>query len=86
VTARVEEPASVADDHDDDSAVVAWDSWGRSQRMLLLSRRRDESGHSKNWRNILRGGFLLHAGLSHGDDHMEPIPRQLCDRYGINAD
>jgi ParB family chromosome partitioning protein len=42
VTARFQEPASGIDDHEDDSPVVAWDRWSRPQRMLLLSRRRDQ--------------------------------------------
>jgi hypothetical protein len=42
VTARVEEPASADDDHEDDSAVVAWDRWSKPQRMLLISKRREE--------------------------------------------
>jgi ParB family chromosome partitioning protein len=42
VTARVKEPASSADDNEDDSAVVAWDRWNRPQRVLLMSKRRDQ--------------------------------------------
>ena len=42
VTARVEEPASAVADHEDDSAVAAWDRWSGPQRMLLVSTRRDE--------------------------------------------
>ena len=42
VTARVEKPASGVTDHEDNSAVAAWDRWSRPQRMVLISTRRDE--------------------------------------------